>query len=209
MIIGICGGSGSGKTTLLKRLSKYYSDLNPVIFSMDNYYRPLNQQKVDANGKINFDLPTALDEDLLADDLQNLVNGNPIEVKEYYFNAPPDKNVLITLYPSDLIIVEGLFLFYFKKVKELLNYSIFIDVHPSTQLDRRLYRDQETRGYSREAILYQWDNHVLPCYDQYLVPYKKEANFIFRNDTHADDDFEKLIEALDQRMTNLELINKN
>lgn len=209
MIIGICGGSGSGKTTLLKRLSKYYSDLNPVIFSMDNYYRPLNQQKVDANGKINFDLPTALDEDLLADDLQNLVNGNPIEVKEYYFNAPPDKNVLITLYPSDLIIVEGLFLFYFKKVKELLDYSIFIDVHPSTQLDRRLYRDQETRGYSREAILYQWDNHVLPCYDQYLMPYKKEANFIFRNDTHADDDFEKLIEALDQRMTNLELINKN
>lgn len=209
MIIGICGGSGSGKTTLLKRLSKYYSDLNPVIFSMDNYYLPINQQKKDVNGEINFDLPSALDENLLTDDLQNLINGNPIEVKEYYFNAPPDKNVLITLYPSDLIIVEGLFLFYFKKVKELLDYSIFIDVHPSTQLDRRLYRDQETRGYSREAILYQWNNHVLPCYDQYLMPYKKEANFIFRNDTHADDDFEKLIEALDQRMTKLELINKN
>lgn len=199
MIIGICGGSGSGKTTLLKRLSQNYSDLKPVIFSMDNYYRPLNQQKVDDNGEINFDLPTALDEDRLTSDLQNLIDGNPIEVKEYHFNAPPDKNVLITLYPSDWIIVEGLFLFYYKKVKELLDFSIFIDVHPSTQLDRRLYRDQETRGYSREAILYQWDNHVLPCYDQYLMPYKKEANFIFRNDAHADEDFKELTKELDQR----------
>lgn len=199
MIIGICGGSGSGKTTLLKRLSHNYSDLKPVIFSMDNYYRPLNQQKVDNNGEINFDLPTALDEGRLTSDLQNLISGNSIEVKEYHFNAPPDKNVLITLYPSDLIIVEGLFLFYYKKVKELLDYSIFIDVHPSTQLDRRLYRDQETRGYSREAILYQWDNHVLPCYDQYLMPYKNEANFIFRNDAHADEDFKELIKVLDLR----------
>lgn len=205
MIIGICGGSGSGKTTLLKRLSQNYSDLKPVIFSMDNYYRPLNQQKVDDNGEINFDLPTALDEDRLTSDLQNLIDGNPIEVKEYHFNAPPDKNVLITLYPSDWIIVEGLFLFYYKKVKELLDFSIFIDVHPSTQLDRRLYRDQETRGYSREAILYQWDNHVLPCYDQYLMPYKKEANFIFRNDAHADEDFKELTKELDQRTIKIQL----
>lgn len=208
MIIGICGGSGSGKTTLLKRLSKYYSHLKPVIFSMDNYYRPLNQQKVDGNGEINFDLPTALDEERLTQDLTNLVNGKSIEVKEYYFNAPPDKNVLITLDPSELIIVEGLFLFHFQKVKKLLDYSIFIDVHPSTQLDRRLYRDQETRGYSREAILYQWDNHVLPCFDQYLMPYKKDANFIFRNDAHADEDFIELIRKLDQHIQKIDLTSQ-
>lgn len=208
MIIGICGGSGSGKTTLLKRLSKYYSNLKPVIFSMDNYYRPLDQQKIDKNGEINFDLPTALDEERLTQDLQDLVNGKSIEVKEYYFNAPPDKNVLITIDPSDLIIVEGLFLFHYQKVKALLDYSIFIDVHPSTQLDRRLYRDQETRGYSREAILYQWDNHVLPCYDKYLMPYKKEANFIFRNDIHADEDFVELTQELDKRLVKVDLTSK-
>ena len=197
MIIGICGGSGSGKTTLLKRLSKKYADLKPVIFSMDNYYLPINKQVVDNNGEINFDLPTALDEERLTRDLHNLINGKSIEIKEYHFNAPPEKNVLITLDPSDLIIVEGLFLFYYKSVKEMLDFSIFIDVDPSTQLDRRLYRDQESRGYSREAILYQWDNHVLPCYEKYLMPYKNEADFIFRNDVHADEDYTKLIGVLD------------
>ena len=102
--------------------------------------------------------------------------------------------------PSDLIIVEGLFLFHFEKVKKMLDFSIFIDVTAETQLDRRLYRDQESRGYSRESILYQWKNHVLPCFNTYLLPYKKEADFNFRNDANSDEDFEKLILKIDQQL---------
>ncbi len=55
-----------------------------------------------------------------------------------------------------------------------------------------MYRDQETRGYSREAILYQWENHVKPCYENYLLPYEEDANFRFRNDIYADEDFSLL-----------------
>ena len=86
MIIGICGGSGSGKTTLLKRISKELKHLEPSIFSMDNYYLPIHKQVTDANGEINFDLPTALDKNRLVQDLHDLMNGLPIEVKEYHFN---------------------------------------------------------------------------------------------------------------------------
>jgi uridine kinase len=112
-VIGICGGSGSGKTTLLKRLSETFEGINPSVFSMDNYYFPIEMQQKDKNGIVNFDLPTALDERKLSNDLFQLVNWEPIEVKEYFFNAPPDKNVLITIQPSEVIIVEGLFLFYY------------------------------------------------------------------------------------------------
>ncbi len=198
MIIGICGGSGSGKTTLLKRLSTEYKHLQPSIFSMDNYYKPIHHQFVDENGEVNFDLPSALDEELLSSDLKKLVSGEAIEVKEYHFNAPPGKTVLITLNPSELVIVEGLFLFHYPEVKELLDYSIFVDVDPEIQLDRRLYRDQETRGYSREAILYQWNNHVLPCYEQFLLPYENEAHFRFHNDSRADEDFQRLVREIDK-----------
>lgn len=193
MIIGICGGSGSGKTTLLNRLYAKYKDLNPSIFSMDNYYRPIEEQAKDERGIINFDLPTALDQKQLELDLRKLISGEPITVKEYHFNSPPDKHVLITINPSDLVIVEGLFLFHYLGVRQLLNYSIFIDVAPKIQLDRRLYRDQETRGYSHDAIIYQWENHVSPCFDKYLLPYRDQADFHFRNDQHADEDFDKLI----------------
>ncbi len=200
MIIGICGGSGSGKTTLLKRLSKHFQELNPSVFSMDNYYKPIHFQHVDENGEVNFDLPTALNEEHLVGDLQQLSIGEPIEVIEYHFNAPPDKNVLITIHPSDLVIVEGLFLFHYPGVRNSLDFSVFIDVDLDVQLDRRLYRDQETRGYTRESILYQWKNHVTPCYNNYLLPYKGEANFIFRNDVHADEDFATLVGILETKL---------
>lgn len=193
MIIGICGGSGSGKTTLLKRISKELKHLEPCIFSMDNYYLPIQKQHIDPNGNTNFDLPTALDRNKLVTDLRNLSEGKSIEVKEYHFNAPPDKTTLITLNPSELIIVEGLFLFHYEELRELVDFTIFMEVDQSTQLDRRLYRDQETRGYTREAILYQWDNHVLPCYQKYLLPYEQMADFRFHNDNRADDEFERLM----------------
>jgi uridine kinase len=195
-VIGICGGSGSGKTTLLKRLSETFEGINPSVFSMDNYYFPIEMQQKDKNGIVNFDLPTALDERKLSNDLVQLVNWEPIEVKEYFFNAPPDKNVLITIQPSEIIIVEGLFLFHYPTVFEALQYSVFVDVDHEIQLDRRIYRDQETRGYKRSDILYQWENHVLPCYENYIEPYKPNADFIFRNDHRGDDDFEKLRDEL-------------
>ena len=199
-VIGICGGSGSGKTTLLKRLSESFSNLSTAVFSMDNYYFPIEKQALDKNGIVNFDLPTALNEVKLTSDLLQLIKGEPIEVKEYFFNSPPDKNVLITIKPADLLIVEGLFLFHYKEVSKAIDYSVFVDVDHGIQLDRRLYRDQETRGYKRSDILYQWDNHVLPCYEQFIEPYRNDANFVFRNDQNADSDFESLRNHLLQNL---------
>jgi uridine kinase len=163
---------------------------------MDNYYLPIQKQHKDENNQYNFDLPTALDRERLFADLYKLSIGQSIEVKEYHFNSPPDKISLITIHPSNLIIVEGLFLFYYEEVKKLLDFTIFMEVDPTTQLDRRLYRDQETRGYSREAIIYQWENHVLPCYKQFLLPFEHEADFRFHNDSRADDEFERLMYEL-------------
>lgn len=200
MIVGICGGSGSGKTTLLNRLFNHFSELNPSVFSMDNYYLPIEEQYRDESGEVNFDLPSALDEEKLTNDLLKLVGGESIVVKEYHFNSPPDKHVFLTIDHSPLIIVEGLFLFHYEKVRKALDYSVFIEVDQKVQLDRRLYRDQETRGYSREAILYQWENHVIPCYDNYLLPYRDKADFFFRNDFKADEDFDQLIKEISLRM---------
>ena len=75
MIIGICGGSGSGKTTLLKRLCTQFESLRPSIFTMDNYYYPIDKQFIDDNGYYNFDLPGALDKERLVEDLRKLSQG--------------------------------------------------------------------------------------------------------------------------------------
>jgi uridine kinase len=200
IVIGIGGGSGSGKTTLLRRLGDFFNQEDPAIFSMDNYYKPITEQEKDNQGIINFDLPSALNEDLLTTDLITLAAGHPIEVKEYFFNSNPNKNVLLTIQPSKIIIVEGLFLFHYERANSLLDYTIFVDVDYDIQLDRRIYRDQETRGYSRSDIIYQWENHALPCYKSYILPYKNRANFIYRNDHRADEDFQKLTVSMAQEL---------
>ena len=195
-VIGICGGSGSGKTTLLRSLSESFSAFKPSVFSMDNYYRPIEDQQRDENNIVNFDLPTALYEDRLISDLKSLVTGEEVVVKEYFFNAPPDKNILLTIPPSKLIIVEGLFLFHFQEIPKLLDFSIFVEVDHGVHLDRRLYRDQETRGYKREDILYQWNKHVLPCYEKHILTHKHKADFIFQNDHRSEGEYERLYKSL-------------
>lgn len=205
MIIGICGGSGSGKTTLLHRISEAYAFLEPSVFSMDNYYRPIEEQHIDENGKVNFDLPGALDERQLVDDLYRLIAGEEIQVSEYHFNAPPNRKNFITVKPSKMIIVEGLFLFHFEAVRAVIDFSIFISVHPKTQLERRINRDTTTRGYSVEDIMYQWEHHVLPCYTNYLLPYLAHADFNYRNDDNAEHDFKLLIESIDKRLETVKI----
>src|SRR3989338_8890502 len=82
----------------------------------------------------------------------------------------------------------------------MLDFTVFMDVDPQTQLDRRLYRDQETRGYSRESILYQWEHHVIPCFEQFLMPYEDIADFHFKNDNLADQEFDRLLESLSHKL---------
>tara|TARA_B100000767_G_scaffold270844_1_gene295340 strand:+ start:990 stop:1604 length:615 start_codon:yes stop_codon:yes gene_type:complete len=195
-VIGICGGSGSGKTTLLKKLKHVLGEERVSVFTMDNYYLPKEDQAKDKNNIVNFDLPTALDEKKLNNDLSALVSGNSVEVKEYFFNAPVNHSKTTFIKPKEVLIVEGLFLFHFEEVKKQLDFSIYVDVNPKHQLSRRIDRDQKTRGYAKEDITYQWYEHVVPCFEKYILPYKPEANFVFQNDDGSKEDLIRLKSTL-------------
>tara|TARA_B100000900_G_scaffold239110_1_gene203195 strand:- start:140 stop:754 length:615 start_codon:yes stop_codon:yes gene_type:complete len=191
-VIGIFGGSGSGKTTLLKKLKRALGEEKVSVFTMDNYYLPKEHQKKDKNNVTNFDLPTALDEKLLEKDLLSLISGNQIEVKEYFFNAPVNETKKVLIRPKEILIVEGLFLYHFDGVKRHLDFSIYVEVNIKHQLSRRIERDQKTRGYAKKDITYQWYEHVIPCFEKYILPYKSQADFIFQNDTSAKEDMVRL-----------------
>lgn len=195
-VIGICGGSGSGKTTLLKKLKYVLGEDQVSVFTMDNYYLPKEDQAKDKNNVVNFDLPTALDEKKLNNDLSALVSGESVEVKEYFFNAPVNHSKTTVIKPKEVLIVEGLFLFHFKEVKKQLDFSIYVDVNPKYQLSRRIDRDQKTRGYTKEDITYQWYEHVVPCFEKYILPYKPEADFVFQNDEGSKENMIRLKSAL-------------
>lgn len=202
MIIGICGGSGSGKTTLLNKLKEEFKNLTPAVISLDNYYLPIEKQQKDVNGKVNFDLPTALDRNKIHFDLLKIKNGESIQLKEYHFNSPADLISYITINPSEILIIEGLFILHYEEIRDLLDITIFVKLDPEIQLQRRILRDKKSRGYSLNDILYQWENHVLPCYENYIHPYQQHANYFFRNDEFIDEDFDHIKMGIYSRLKN-------
>ena len=171
-LVGIAGGSGSGKTSLVRALRERMPEGTVCLVSQDDYYLSKEEQGVDTNGKVNFDLPQGIDLDGLAKDLRTLVTGEPIYRKKYTFNIDGQEPKLIELRPAPVILVEGLFVLHHEPVRELFDLRVFIETSEGAQLDRRIKRDTKERGYGEEEIMYQWDNHVLPAYRNYLMPYR-------------------------------------
>lgn len=191
LIVGITGGSGVGKTTLINKLYKEF-DGKITILSLDNYYKPKSEQSVDDNGITNFDLPTALDTKQLEIDLNLLSKNEVVKQKIYTFNNPDKEDNYLHIEPNEILIVEGLFVMHYPFVKSKLDYSVYLSVDREKQLERRLKRDMTERNYTKESILYQWHNHVIPSYDNFVRPYKTESDLIITNNTGFDDNINVL-----------------
>ncbi len=198
-IVGITGGSGVGKTTLINLL--YAAFENKVsTFSLDNYYLPIEEQQKDENGEVNFDLPTSLNIKNLKRDIHKLTQGEAIEQPIYGFNNPKKGKATQLIEPKELLIVEGLFVMHYPFLNELLDYSVYLTVDKTLQLERRLKRDMTERNYTKEAVLYQWNNHVIPCYDKFVKPYKNQADLIITNNQQFDDNIDVLMDTIHARL---------
>lgn len=195
-IIGICGGSGSGKTSLVEKISQNLGTEEITVLSMDDYYKPIEQQELDEKGEVNFDLPSAISVDLIIQDIQKLRNGETVRFKEYTFNNPSLEPKTKELKPKKILIVEGIFLLYYSEILEALDFSVYIDVDPHIQLSRRLERDLESRGYSEDQIKYQWENHVIPCFENYIKPFISKADLIIDNNEKDEFNIDPVLDKI-------------
>ena len=121
IIIGITGGSGSGKTTFIDHIRRRFSEKELCVISQDDYYRPNNEQQKDENGVINYDLPTSIDKKAFHEDIMKLLKGETVERVEHVFNNPNATPSVKTFKPAPIIVVEGLFVFHYKKMMRLLD----------------------------------------------------------------------------------------
>lgn len=199
-IIGIAGGSGSGKTTFLKRIGLKFPKDEICIISQDEYYKTRESQTVDANGVTNFDLPTAIDVASFARDLRSLVDGKAITKTEYTFNNALAEAKTYTFTPTKVIIVEGIFIFHYPSIYELLDFKIFIDARDDLKVIRRIKRDQIERNYPVEDVLYRYEHHVMPAYEKYTKPYKKSADVIINNHLKFESALDMMTAFLDYKL---------
>lgn len=103
---------------------------------------------------------------------------------------------MLEIKPAPILIVEGLFIFHFHKIAEQLDMKIFIDTQENVALERRLKRDLEERGYSNDDVMYKWENHVVPAYQEFLLPYKESCHKVVINNTNTPEDIIRVTDEI-------------
>jgi uridine kinase len=177
-IIGIAGPSCSGKTTLANYLAGLLTAKAPVVISLDSYYRDLPTLDMAERIRCNFDSPDALDSELLLDQLKKLTQGEEIDKPIYQFSTHTRASHSERVKPGELVIIEGLFVFYWEEIRELLDLKVFVIADDAVCLSRRQTRDVKERGRSPESVIIQYLQTVHPMAKQYVLPTRQFADVV-------------------------------
>ena len=177
-IIGITGPSCSGKSGLAKALVNQLPETDPLVLSLDSYYHDLSSLHPAEREKRNFDRPEAIDLNLFKNHLQILVSGGEISEPNYDFathtRLPQSKRIS----PGNFVIIEGLFVLYWKEIRDFLCTSAFVTLNDHICLSRRLERDTKERGRTPESVMAQYAETVRPMNEKYILPTKTFADIV-------------------------------
>jgi uridine kinase len=192
-IIGIAGGSGSGKTTLARRLAEKYPDKIDMI-NLDKYKKvsenTSNLPRV--NGIIDWDHPVTNDWDKLLADIKTLQGGSPVTIDIWTLGDDPQNPQYKivksrTIYPRDILIIEGYLALWHPNLRKLYARSYFLLMSREARLQRR---DRVvTASYDKEI-------HI-PIHNEHVEPTKKYADILLDVSNLSEDEvFEKVTEDL-------------
>ena len=199
-IILIAGPSSSGKTTFANRLCIQLQVLGvkTLYLGTDDYFINRADMIPDEEGKVDFEAISAVDIKLLADQIDSLLKGEPVDLPRFDFVS--GKKVYgerMTSIPENCaIVLEGIHGLNPELTKYLDDddkYRIYIS--PLTELNfdphhrvptsdvrmmRRMVRDHRTRGRSAEVTLNSWDE-VRRGEEKNIFPFTKEADAFFNS----------------------------
>lgn len=181
VFIGVAGGSGSGKTTVCTAIISQVGLSWVTLLNMDSFYRNLTvEEKARAAAtEYNFDHPNSFDMDCLLEVLSKLKEGKSTMIPEYDFvthSRVDGKGKVV--YGADVVILEGIFVLYDTRIRDLLDMKIFVDTADDIRLARRLRRDIVERGRKVETVLMQYEKFVKPSFDDYIEPTRQYADII-------------------------------
>ncbi|MGI6023136.1 MAG: phosphoribulokinase [Methanoculleus sp.] len=175
-IIGVAGDSGSGKTTFTRAIRAIFGkDLISTI-TTDDYHRYDRQERKDLG--VTPLIPEANRFDLLEEHLFDLKAGRSIQKPVYNHDNgrfdPP-----APFHPTKILIVEGLHPFITERLRDLIDFKLYVDPDPDVKRAWKIKRDVEQRGYSPEAVLAEMEVRR-PDYERYVEPQRRFADAVIR-----------------------------
>lgn len=208
-IVALCGGQGSGKTKLSKVLNKNVP--RSAIIEEKNYYKsnnlkrklsyeiePLIEDCTEYSKKrklllVELSDPNSYDYDKLYRDLTSLKGGKAISMKILNEETGDYLDEEKGIDPKDvsLVIIEGYFLFRDKKIKDLIDLKIYVEIDDDVRLSRLLLN--ENKFLKNNPILIKnffmiYKNYIKTAFDKYIYPTKSEGNLFLPNYIVENDD---------------------
>merc|ERR1719339_494562 len=111
--------------------------------------------------------------------LADILAGRSAKIPVYDFKTNSrSPGEFTTIYPSDVVLVEGILVFYFPGLRDLFHLKLFVDTDADTRLARRVMRDIRDRGRDLENVLHQYTSLVKPAFEEFCLPTKKYADVI-------------------------------
>ncbi len=199
-IILIAGPSSSGKTTFSHRLSiqLQIAGLTPHPVSMDDYFLDRELSPRDENGNYNFETIASLDVDLLTKHINQLLDGEEIDVPSYNFITGKREyhGHKLKIGEKDVLVMEGIQGLngtLTNEIPEDAKYRIYVSALNQINLDehnripssdgrllRRIVRDAMTRGNDARETISRWDS-VRKGEEDNIFPYQEEADVMFNS----------------------------
>jgi uridine kinase len=191
LIVGIAGPSGSGKTTLARAAAER---CDGVVLALDAYYR---DQRHETEDTIDVDIPDAIEAELALAHVQRLAAGEEIAQPVYDFATHARTEASRVVRPARVILVEGLFAFYWRELRELMDRRIFVALDHEQCLRRRSERDQLERGRTVAEVTSTYERKVRPMFERYVAPTRAHAHVVLDGSRSVDRLLAELLVAID------------
>lgn len=182
-VIGICGGTSAGKTQMVKMMIKQLNTkkmLEKVSYlSEENFYKNTGNK----NNKSNYDYdhPNNVDWGIFHEALDSLIERKAYPVPLFNMDEEERKEERKILMPTDLIIVEGMLVFYDEGIRSKCDLKIFLDTDEDVRLSRRVYKDVVLRAKKVEEVISRYLNFIKQDFERFVLPSKKYADIIIPN----------------------------
>lgn len=167
MIVAIGGTSNAGKTTLARKLRNYYSLKNTCIICQDDFIKPIKNLPI-VYEHIDWEHPDSID-------------------FERFKEA-----IIANSYENELVIVEGLMVYWQPEIVQLFDKKIFVTI------DRSIFRKRKANDirWGREPLWYI--EHIWESYLKFGIPktlMDKDDQFLIINgsSSYSMDEITKFI----------------
>ncbi|MEL7418739.1 MAG: phosphoribulokinase [Cyanobacteria bacterium J06555_3] len=150
VLIGVAGDSGCGKSTFLRRLTDLFGEEFMTVICLDDYHS-LDRKGRKAAGVTALN-PKANNFDLMYEQIKSLKEGNAIDKPIYNHETgeldPPER-----IEPNKVVVIEGLHPLYDERVRELVDFSVYLDISDEVKIQWKIQRDMAERGHTYDDIL--------------------------------------------------------